>query len=115
MTVYVLTESELDRLGDLTGLSAAFSSAATFFFGLWLDLLKDQSLASSIPPGTKEALRYVDPLLVILAVFFAGLAAIFWFKRHNHQSKIKHDSKSKSRVRGEVRPVPQSDDGAQGA
>ncbi len=103
MTVYVLTEPELDRLGDLNAQAAFFSSMASFFAALWLDLYKDQALAQSVPEATKTALDFVQPLIVILALAFAAAAMYFWIKRGRYQSKIKQDSKSKSRVRGEVR------------
>ncbi len=109
VTVYLLTESDLDRVSDLGLLAAGFSSLATFFGGLWLDLYKDRQLAENIPAATVEALGYVQPLLGILTVVFAVAAVTFWWKRGSLQGKIKNDSKSK-RATGEVRPTLAGDD-----
>ena len=101
VTVYLLTESDLDRVSDLGALAAGFTALATFFGGLWIDLFKDQQLAESIPAATVEALGYVHPLLGILTMVFAAAALTFWLKRGSLQSKIKRDSKSK-KVSGAV-------------
>ena len=102
MTVYLLTESDLDRVGDLSVLAAAFSSLATFFGGLWIDLYKDTKLAENVPAATQEALGFVQPLIGLLALLFAIAAIFFWVKRGTLQSEIKRDSRSK-RLTGEVR------------
>jgi len=112
MTVYVLTEPELDRIGDLNANAAGYSAMAAFFGGLWVDLYKDASLAQNIPAATQTALNFVQPLIAILALASAIAAIVFWIKRGRYQSRIKRDSKSKSRVRGEVRPASSGDDGA---
>lgn len=111
MTVYVLTEPELDRLGDLNAIAAGFSSIAAFFGALWVDLYKDRALAQSVPEATQVALNFVQPFTAVLTIFFAIVATVFWVKRGRYQSRIKRDSKSKSQIRGEVRS-PLSDDGA---
>jgi hypothetical protein len=110
MTVYVLTEPELDRLGEMNGIAAAFSSLATFFAALWLDLYKDEALAQNVPEATQIALNFVQPLIAVLAIAFGVTAAVFWYRRGRYQARIKRDSKSKSRVRGEVRQPLEGDD-----
>jgi hypothetical protein len=115
MTVYVLTESDLDRVGDLGFLAAGFTSAATFFGGLWIDLYKDSKLATQIPDATQQALDFVEPLLGILTIAFAIAALVFWVKRGNLQSRIKRGSRTKKRLTGEIRQTLAGDDAGQSA
>ena len=108
MTVYVLTESDLDRVSDLGFLAAGFTAGATFFGGLWIDLYKDSKLAAQIPASTAEALDFVQPLIGGLTIVFLLAAIMFWFKRGSLQSRIKSGSRTK-RLTGEIRPTPTGD------
>ena len=115
VTLYVLMESELDRLGDLNTTAAAFTGLGSFFGGLWLDLYKDESLAASLPLATEQALQFIQPLLLLLTLAFTGLAVYFWVQRGRYKSRIKRDSRTKSTVRGEVRTSIEGDDGGRTA
>lgn len=112
MNVYLLTESDLDRLGDLNTNAAFFTAAATFFGGYSMDLYKDQALAENIPAATQTALSYLQPLLFVVTAGFALMAIIYWVKRGSHKARIKRDSKSKSKLTGQVRPASDGDGGA---
>lgn len=103
VTVYVLTDSELDELGALNRNITIFSSVAAFMGGLWVDLYKDSKLASSVPEATKQALDFAQPLIAIVAMIFAALAFYAWLDSHSRKLKIKTQSRNKSQLAGATR------------
>ncbi len=94
MTSYLLLESDLQNITNLSGGSGICLSFSSFLAALRFDIFKDTSLAEAIPPATAEALLFINPILGIAAVSFFVAAVILWYKRDSELKRIRQESRT---------------------